>query len=135
MEILDGETLYRYARPDIFPEGQTEIPLSIFNDPELSCDWMKFQKTPELSPQVIHGKSIVIAISVCDAIRNPKNPKQEGQIISEWVQQFLHDPVPPIKDDPFTPNESHSLIKGRKKAAVTTAIRENSTLTRIEVKQ
>ncbi|MDN3615861.1 hypothetical protein [Vibrio gallaecicus] len=50
MMILDGETLFRYADPKILPEGQEELPLSIFNDKEMSCDWDKYQKSPESSP-------------------------------------------------------------------------------------
>ena len=127
MSINDGETLYRYASPNILPEDQDELPLSIFNDPEMSCDWMKYQENPEASAQVAHGRNMVISITVCDEIRNPRNPKREGEVVSAWAQQFLHDPVVAVANDPFTPNESHSLIKGRKKGAVTTAIRRNST--------
>lgn len=127
MPINDGETLYRYANPNILPEGQTELPLSIFNDPEMSCDWMKYQQNPNSSPQVLHGRNMVISITLCDEIRNPRNPRREGEIVSAWLQQFLHDPVDYIANDPFTPNQSHSLIKGKKKCAVTTAIRKNST--------
>jgi len=126
MSINDGETLYRYACPDIFPDDQEELPLSIFNDPEMSCDWMKYQTEPEFSPQVLHGRNMIISITVCDEIRNPRNPKRQGEIVEAWLQQFLHDPVKAVKNDPFTPNESHSLIKGKKKGAVITAIRNNA---------
>lgn len=129
MSIKDGETLYRYACPNILPDGQDELPLSIFNDPEMSCDWMKYQGSPESSPQVSHGRNMVISITVCDEIRNPRNPKRKGDIVNAWLQEFLHDPVSALEDDPFTPNESHSLIKGKKKGAVTTAIRKNATFT------
>lgn len=127
MNISDGEILYRYASPGVFPDGQKELPLSIFNDPELSCDWMKYQETPESSPQVTCGRNMIISITVCDEIRNPRNPKRQGEVVSAWLQQFVHKPVVAIVDDPFTPNESHSLIMGKKKGAVTTAIRNNST--------
>ncbi|SIS44559.1 hypothetical protein [Neptunomonas antarctica] len=127
MLINDGDTLYRYARPDILPEGQDELPLSIFNDPEMSCDWMKYQKSPKCSPQVLHGKNMVISITICEEIRNPRNPKRVGEVVSDWMQQVLYDPVDIVVNDPFTPNKSHSLIKGKKKCAVTTAIRKNST--------
>lgn len=129
MTIKNGDILYRYADPQILPDGQTELPLSIFNDPKMSCDWMKYQESPECSPQVSHGRNMVISITVCDEIRNPRNPKRAGELVEAWSQEFLHDPVAEIKDDPFTPNESHSLVKGKKKGAVTTAIRSNATFT------
>jgi len=134
MNINDGETLYRYACPNIFPDGQNELPLSIFNDPEMSCDWMKFQEEPEDSPQVLCGRNMIISITVCDEIRNPRNPKRQGQIVGAWLQQFLHAPVEAVVDDPFTPNKSHSLIKGKKKGAVITAIRNNSTYRIVKIK-
>jgi hypothetical protein len=127
MNIKDGEILYRYARSNVFPEDQDELPSSIFNDSEMSCDWRKYQLSPENSPQVINGRNMIIAITVCDAIRNPTNPVREGEIVAAWTQQFLHDPVAEIEGDPFAPNESHSLIKGKKKTAVTKAIIQNST--------
>lgn len=129
MTIKDGEILYRYANPNILPEGQNELPLSIFNDPEMSCDWLKYQNAPELSPQVTYGRNMVISITICDDIRNPRNPKRAGEVVSAWAQQFVYDPVGDVPNDPFTPNESHSLIKGKKKSAVTTAIRNHSTYT------
>ena len=126
-QIQDGETLYRYADPAAFPTGQTEIPTSIFNDPDLSCDWKSLQCNPESSPHVENGRKMIVSISVCDAIRNPTNPKREGERVSAWSQEILHNPLDLKDGDPFTPNESHSLIRGKKKGAVTTAIRENST--------
>lgn len=127
MEISDGEVLYRYAYPKVLPEGQDELPVSIFTDTEMSCDWSHYQKTPESSPHVAHGRSLIIAISICDEIRNPK---KLGIVVPEMVQQVLHDPTEEVTGDPFTPNESHSLIKGRKKAIVTIAIRDNAKLIR-----
>lgn len=128
-EIQDGEILYRYARPDAFPEGQTELPVAIFNDPNLSCDWERLQAAPQTSPHVASGRNMIVSISVCDAIRNPTNPKRLGDKVLEWKQEILHDPLSAREGDIFTPNESHSLIRGKKKGAVTTAIRDNSNYT------
>lgn len=125
--IQDGEILYRYADPAAFPEGQTDLPTSIFNDSELSCDWEKLQAAPASSPHVANGRRMVVSITVCDAIRNPTNPKRVGSCVPDWKQEILHDPKEEKEDDAFTPNESHSLIRGKKKGAVTTAIRDNST--------
>ena len=128
MKIDDGEILYRYADPRAFPEGQNELPLSIFNDPNLSCDWQKLQFSPASSPHVAHGRNMIVSISVCDFIRNPVNPKRSTQQVPDWRQEILHDPIPLRPEDlVFTPNHSHALIRGKKKGAVTTAIRENST--------
>lgn len=60
VEIPDGEILYRYCSPDIFPDGQEEIPASIFNDKELSCDWEQYQKNPLNSYHIAEGKRCVI---------------------------------------------------------------------------
>lgn len=125
--IEDGEILFRYVSPYAFPEGQEEIPASIFNDPELSCDWKKLQLAPESSPHVAKGRTVLVSIMICDAIRNPSNPKRIGSKVPEWQQDIVHDPLEDRTGDVFTPNESHSLIKGKKKSAVTTAIRDNST--------
>lgn len=133
MSIGDGEILYKYVVPGALPMGQNELPLSVFTEPDMSCDWMKYQENPDLSPHVLlNGKNMVISITVCDEIRNPRNPKRLGEVVNDWLQQFLHDPVEEISGDPFTPNKSHSLIKGKKKSAVTTAIRKNSTFKVIE---
>ncbi|HGY9592116.1 MULTISPECIES: hypothetical protein [Vibrionaceae] len=127
MTIADGETLFRYADPKILPEGQEELPLSIFNDKEMSCDWDKYQASPEKSPHVTSGRSLLISIKVCDDIRYPKNPRRVGEAVPAWEQEVIHDPLTAQEGNIFTPNESHSLIKGKKKGAVTTAIRNNST--------
>ncbi|MDN3614675.1 hypothetical protein AB6C94_12410 [Vibrio splendidus] len=127
MMILDGETLFRYADPKILPEGQEELPLSIFNDKEMSCDWDKYQKSPESSPHVTSGRSLLISINVCEDIRFPKNPRRVGEVVPAWEQVVVYDPLSEQEGNIFTPNESHSLIKGKKKAAVTTALRNNST--------
>lgn len=125
--IDDGEILYRYADPVAFPTGQAELPISIFNDLDLSCDWEKLQAAPASSPHVANGRSMVVSIKVCDAIRNPTNPKRLGTKVPDWKQEVFHAPVLEKVGDPFTPNESHALIRGKKKGAVTSAIRDNST--------
>ena len=125
--IADGETLYRYADPTVFPPGQVDLPVSIFTDAEMSCDWQKLQLAPEHSPHVRSGRRMIVSINVCDSIRNPLNPKRTGEVVPEWKQEIIHDPVEAVDGDPFTPNESHALIKGKKKGAVTSAIRSNST--------
>lgn len=128
-QIDDGETLYRYVKPDVLPIGQEELPASIFNDSELSCDWKKLQSAPNLSPHVKNGKRLIVSIEICDGIRNPVNPKQTNVVVAEWKQDIIHDPKAAVETDIFTPNPSHALIKGKKKGAVTTAIRDNSTYT------
>jgi len=126
--IQNGDILYRYVAPEVFPEGQTDIPISIFNDKELSCDWNRYQLCPESSPHVENGRTRVISIRVCDAIRNPVNPKRTGELVPDWAQEFIYDPLEHDVNNEFTPNLSHSLIRGKKKLAVTTAIRDNSTV-------
>lgn len=125
--ISDGEVLYRYADPKVFPSGQTELPTSIFNDAEMSCDWQRVQANPELSPHVTNGRNMIVSISICDGIRNPTNPKRSAQLVPDWKQDILHDPLLAKPGDAFTPNPSHALIRGKKKGAVTTVIRDNST--------
>ena len=65
----------------------------------------------------------MIEISVCDEIKNPRNPKRKGQVVPDWKQQVIYDP---IVDPVHGPNDAHSLIKGRKKMAVRNAIVANS---------
>jgi hypothetical protein len=124
--IENGEILYRYANPNVFPTGQTELPTCIFNDIEMSCDWKRHQLEPTRSPHVAHGRNMIVSICVCDGIRNPVNPKRSTQVVPEWRQEILHDPLPHLPDNIFTPNPSHALIKGKKKGAVTSVIRDNS---------
>jgi hypothetical protein len=75
---------------------------------------------------------MIVSIAVCDSIRNPTNPKRSTQLVPDWKQDILHDPLPAQQGDAFTPNPSHALIRGKKKGAVTTVIRDNSTYTIIE---
>ncbi len=121
-EIPNNELLYRYTNPKAFPEDQTEIPASIFNDPNLSCDWEKYQQEPEKSRHVKEGKTFIIEICVNDNIRFPRNPKRKGEIVEAWKQKIIHDP------DEEDDNYSHSLIQGKKKKAVIEAIQEASTI-------
>jgi hypothetical protein len=127
--IQDGEILYRYADSRVFPLGQAELPISIFNDPNLSCDWQRIQLAPASSPHVANGRNMIVSIAICDAIRNPTNPKRTSQLVPDWKQEILHDPLPLKVGDTYTPNPSHALIRGKKKGAVTTVIRDNSTYT------
>ena len=85
--ISDGELLYRYVKRAAFPEGQEEIPSSIFNDASLSCDWEKFQLVPEDSYHIAEGKEIIVEISIHDSFRNPKNPQKSTVIIKELIQK------------------------------------------------
>lgn len=128
MHIPNDETLFRYAKPEAFPNGQQEIPVSIFTDTNLSCDWKKYRQDPSTSFHIEQGRSIVIAITVCEEIRNPRNPKNNGVIEEAWKQEIIHDPISQ-EDDPINvENYAHSLIRGKKKAGVTSAIRNNSIL-------
>ena len=126
--IQDGEILFRFARKEAFPIGQDEIPSIIFNDPELSCDWQKFRSDPLSSYHISEGKSYVVAIKVCDDIRNPKNPKRVGQIVDDWKQEIIYAPIKEEEDINHGANPAHSLIKGKKKGPITDAIRRNSRL-------
>jgi len=133
-ETANGETLYRFAHPDAFPPGQVEIPASIFNDVNMSCDWQRVRPDPATSAQVSQaGRTVVVSISICDAIRNPTNPKRIGQVVPDWQQRIFHDPVAENPGDPYAPNEAHALIQGRKKGAVVDAIRANSTMAQVQV--
>ncbi len=123
MIIPDGEILYRYAKPKAFPEGQTEIPVSIFNDPNLSCDWARYRPDPSSSFHTQIGNTVIVEITVCEEIKNPENPQRSGQIVPDWKQEVIHDPLTK-EHDPHGANEAHSLIKGKKKSAVVDAIKK-----------
>ena len=123
-EIPNGEVLYRWCRSDAFPEDQVEIPASLFGDVVLSCDWAKYRVDPSTSFHVKAGKRRVIAISVCDEIKNPRNPKRIGEVVPAWKQEVVYDPI--AEDPVHGPNDAHSLIKGRKKMAVRDAIRAHA---------
>jgi len=125
-EIPDREILYRYCNPKIFPEDQTDIPTSIFYDREMSCDWERYRKDPFTSFHIEEGNTCVIQITVCDAIRNPTNPKRVGQKVPEWHQDIVHSPVTTEDDPRHGANQAHSLIRGLKKMAVREAIRDNA---------
>jgi hypothetical protein len=126
--IPDGEFLYRYVNPQSFPDDQTDVPFGIFIDEELSCDWAAIQKEPEYSFHISEGKTTIVEIAVCDAVRNPRNPERIKQDQPAWRQTIIHDPK--VKgEDPSHPdvdNPSHSLIKGLKRIHVTKAIAKNS---------
>ena len=124
--IPNGEVLFRYIDPKSLPTGQVEIPVSVFNDSELSCDWERYKTDPNTSYHINEGKTRVIAISVCDGIRNIRNPKGRGEIVDAWTQEIIHDPISAEDDSRHGANESHSLIIGKKKAAVVDSIRNNS---------
>lgn len=126
--IPDGETLYRYAKPAAFPEGQTDIPIGIFQDANLSCDWENYQKSPENSFHIKEGKTVILAITVHDDIRNPKNPKRLGQLVQDWKQEIVHNPLTEEDDQIHGANPAHSLIIGPKKAPIAQAIANNSRL-------
>lgn len=70
----------------------------------------------------------MVAIKVCDEIRNPRNPKRLGQIVEDWKQEIIYAPVSKEEDPKHGANLAHSLIKGKKKNAVTDIIRKNSHL-------
>lgn len=126
--IPNGEILFKYIKPQSLPEDQIEIPFGIFEDESLSCDWELYQKEPEKSYHIREGKNIIIAITVCDDIKFPKNLKQSKQKVAEWEQKIIHDPIEKGEDKrhPDNANFSHSLIEGLKKKAITAAIANNS---------
>jgi hypothetical protein len=111
----------------MLPKGQTEIPTSIFYDREMSCDWERYQKEPFTSYHVVEeGQTLVIQITVCDAIRNPTNPKRVGQVVPDWHQDIIHSPVAGIDDTVHGANQAHSLIRGLKRLPVREAIRDHA---------
>lgn len=125
-EIPDGEMLFRYCSPSAFPPGQTDIPTNVFGELRLSCDWNKFRPDPSTSFHIGEGLTRVISITVADDIRNPRNPKREGEILEAQIQRIYHNPTTE-KDDPLHgANPAHSLIEGRKKKAVQEALVANS---------
>lgn len=126
--IQDEEILFRYAKKEAFPAGQTELPSSIFNDPELSCDWKKFRADPLTSFHLSEGKTSIVAITVSNDIRNPQNPKRIGQVVPDWHQEIIYAPISAEEDPLHGENKAHCLIKGKKKAAVLDAIRASSKL-------
>lgn len=126
MIIPNGEVLFRYVRPEAFPPGQIEIPDAIFNDKALSCDWKRFRPDPQSSKHVLHGKSVVVSITVCDGIRNPTNPKNSDKAEASWHQTIIHNPVTAEEEPVFGENPAHVLIRGKKKAAVRHQMKINS---------
>ena len=110
----------------MLPEGQNEIPISIFSDREMPCDWERYQKDPYSSFHIHEGKICIIQITVCDAIRNPRNPRRYGQVVSDWHQDIIHSPVTAQDDPVHGANQAHSLIRGLKRMPVMEAIRDNA---------
>jgi hypothetical protein len=92
----------------------------------MSCDWERYQKNPFSSFNIREGKICVIQITVCDAIRNPTNPKRVGQVVPAWHQDIIHSPVTAEEDTVHGANEAHSLIRGSKKLPVLEAIKDNA---------
>jgi hypothetical protein len=92
----------------------------------MSCDWERYQKDPFSSFHIREGKICIIQITVCDAIRNPTNPKRIGQVVKDWHQDIIHSPVTAEEDTVHGANEAHSLIRGLKKLSVKEAIKDNA---------
>ncbi len=126
MIIPDGEILFRFANPKAFPDGQNDIPEGIYQDRALSCDWEKYRPDPKSSYHIAEGKTVIVMIHVCEEIRHPRNPKRAGEIVEAWKQEIIHDPVSAAQDLRHGANDAHSLIRGLKKKAVTSAIRDHS---------
>jgi hypothetical protein len=128
--IPNGEFLYKYVKPETFPDDQTEIPFGIFQDESLSCDWAAIQKNPERSFHIAEGKNLIVRISVCDEIKFPCNPEQPRHKQPAWEQKIEHDPIAKGEDQshPDIANPSHSLINGKKKNHITKAIARNSVI-------
>jgi hypothetical protein len=122
MEIPNEELLYRFASPSAFPKDQVEIPVSVFHDPELSCDWRRYRLDPRTSPHIAQGRSTIVVIKVCNEVKFPHN--ERGVPIPSCFQQIIHDPLDDTQE--FGPNAAHSLVRGRKKLPVITALRNNS---------
>ena len=92
----------------------------------MSCDWERYQKDPLSSFHMLEGRNCVIQITVCDAIRNPTNPKRIGKIEPAWHQDIINAPVAAEDDTVHGANQAHSLIRGSKKIPVLEAIRDNA---------
>lgn len=120
--IPDGEILYKYLYPKAIPPRQTEIDPGVFSQKEMSCDWAKIQQTPEASFHIKEGKTIIASITVSEAIRHPRNPKNKGAIELAWRQHIIHDPISANEDPKNGANPSHSLIYGKKRGPVQAAI-------------
>ena len=125
-EIPNGEHLFRFFNPQIIPPGQTSIPLAIFNDTELSCDWEYYRSNPFDSFHIEEGCSRVIQITVCDEIKNIRNPLRIGEIVEAWHQNIIYNPVSKEQDEKHGENLAHSLIVGKKKGPVQKALQEHS---------
>lgn len=127
-EIPDGELLFRYISPQRFivPEGQMTLPTNFFEDGDLSCDWAHYCPNPSRACQYVElKKTVVIAIEVCDEIKNPTNPKNSGKVEEAWRQKVLYDPV---SDNtiPCGENLAHAVIRGKKKLPLKEAIANHS---------
>lgn len=125
-EIPDGSILYRYIKPEAVYNG--ELSTGIFDDPNLSCDWQKLLNDPTQSPHVKVGNKLIIEITVCEDIRNPRNPKSRGRLEPAWRQDIIHDPSKDIVYGEMYENDAHSLIKGPKRQPVREALVANSKL-------
>lgn len=129
--IPDGEYLYKYVKPDAFPSDQVDVPFTIFQDSNsksLSCDWAAKQLYPDQSFHIKEGKSTIVRIFVCNEIKFPTNPKRQGQLVPDWQQEIIYDPIAIGEDErhPTIENPSHSLINGPKKTPVAKIIADNS---------
>lgn len=116
IEIPNGDILFRYVKPEALPPGQEDIPHGLFNDPNLSCDWKKYRENPLTSFQNTIGRSEILEITVHEEIKFPKNPRGNGEIVLDWKQEVIYDPVE--SDTQGRPNLAHSLIRGKKRLPV-----------------
>ena len=125
-KIPEGEHLFRYFNPIIIPEGQIDIPVAIFKDKELSCDWEYYKKNPFSSFHIEEGCSRVIQITVCEEIINIRNPRGKGEIVEAWHQDIIYSPISQEQDEKHGENPAHSLIIGKKRDVVCNALKEHS---------
>ncbi len=123
-DIPDGEILFRFVAPQAFPPGQTGIPDTIFEIQEMSCDWERFRKDPQTSHHFREGRNVIIELTVCEEIRNPRNPARPSQLQPDWAQKIYYDPIPP--EEKHGPNDAHSVVAGRKRIQVRNALVRNS---------
>lgn len=131
--IPDGEILYKYVKPSSLPADQNDIPVFLFEQYDLSCDWSKYQFEPEKSFHIEEGKNLILKINVCLEIKKPLNPRKANQPQPAWEQEVLHDPIEKGEDKnhPDIENFSHSVIRGLKRLHVTSAIQKNSSIYKI----
>lgn len=136
--VKDNTEVVLFANPDVFPDGQMELPSSMIEDGKLSCYTCLDKETLRKSPHVEQGKTRLAFINICDAVRNPVNPKNGNKMEKAWHQSIIRDPLKPEDFEPESPfgkdelRSHHAEIVGKKKLPVKDAIRANARIEDLE---